>query len=386
MKSGWRIAGLVFCLGFGCATLGAPSVAHAQSPEYSAAKQRGTSAFQANRFEEAAEHFKEAFAIEPRGNLLYNIGLCYERAGRTEDAVKFYQRFVTALPNSTKRPAVQRKIDDLKTELSGRYQEVNVATSPPGAVIFVDDKAKGALGRSPVTFQLLPGNYVIIAELPGHEPARQRIELLESAPAMVDLALIPSDEVGTVTFLVSERNADVMVDGRRIGRSPVTEPLRLRAGSHEVLVMKPGYAPYKRTIEVPAGGEKRLDVKLSGEEVGDLAGGGGGSGGSVWPWVTMGVGVAAVGAGVFTGLSAQNLYDQLDEKRKAGDLIAESDIDTGNSLVLMTNVLMGVGGAAIIGGLTWWILDEPGPSRSGDVDFAADVGPGGALIRFSGAF
>lgn len=382
MKSGWRIAGLVFAL-----ALGMPAMALAQSAEYSAAKQRGTVAFQAGRYEEAAEHFKEAFSADPRGNLLYNIGLCYEKAGRTEDAVKFYQRFVAALPNSPKRPAVQRKIDDLKTELQGRYQEVNVATSPPDAVIFVDDKAKGALGRSPVTFKLLPGSYVIIAELPGHEPARQRIELVESAPAMVDLALIPSDEVGTVTFLISERNADVMVDGRRVGKSPITEPLRLRAGPHEVLVMKPGYAPWKRQVDVPAGGEKRLDVRLSGEEAGDLAGGGGGGGGgSIWPWVTMGVGVAAVGAGVFTGLSAQNLYDQLDEKRKAGELIAPSDIDVGGNLVLTTNVLMGVGGAAILGGLAWWILDDPGPERSGDVQFGADVREGGAVIRFTGAF
>jgi Tfp pilus assembly protein PilF len=383
VKSGW-IAALVFSL-----TLTVPAVTLAQDAEYSAAQQRGTASFQAGRYEEAAEHFKEAFAADPRGNLLYNIGLCYEKAGRTEDAVKFYQRFVAALPSSPKRPAVQRKIDELKTELSGRYQEVNVATSPSDAVIFVDDKAKGALGRSPVTFKLLPGTYTIIAELPGHEPARQRIELLESAPAMVDLALIPSDEVGTVTFLVSERNADVMVDGRRVGKSPVDEPLRLRAGPHDVLVMKPGFAPYKRKIDVPPGGETRLDVRLSGEEAGDLAGGGtggGGGGGSIWPWVTMGVGVAAVGAGVFTGLSAQTLYDQLDEKRKAGDLIAASDIDIGSNLVLTTNLLMGIGGAAILGGLAWWILDDPGPDRSGDVQFGADVREGGAVIRFTGAF
>ncbi|MCA9526752.1 MAG: PEGA domain-containing protein, partial [Myxococcales bacterium] len=288
MNRGWRIAGLFFCL-----ALTAPTLSFAQSADYSAAKQRGSSAFQAGNFEEAAEYFKEAFSIEPRGNLLYNIGLCYEKAGRTDEAVKFYQRFVSALPNSPKRPAVQRKIDELKTELQGRYQEVNVATSPPEAVIFVDDKAKGALGRAPVSFKLLPGSYVVIAELPGHEPARQRIELTESVPAMVDLVLIPSDEVGTVTFLVSERNADVMVDGRRVGKSPVTEPLRLRAGPHDVLVMKPGYAPWKRKLDVPAGGEKRLQVQLADEAGGDLAGGGGGGGGSIWPWVTMGVGVAA---------------------------------------------------------------------------------------------
>lgn len=379
MNRGWRIAGLVFCL-----ALAAPTLTLAQSADYVAAKQRASAAFSDGRFEEAAEYFKEAFSIEPRGNLLYNIGVCYEKANRPEEAVKFYQRYVSALPNSPKRPAVQRKIDGLKSQLEGQYQEVNVATSPPGAVVFVDDKAKGALGRAPVSFKLLPGSYVIIAELPGHEPARQRIELTEAVPAMVDLVLIPSDEVGTVTFMVSERNADVMVDGRRVGRSPITEPLRLRAGAHDVLVMKPGFLPYKQKVEVPAGGARRIDVQLA-DETGGLADGGGG-GGSVWPWVTMGVGVAAVGAGVFTGLSAQNLYDQLDEKRQARELIAPQDIDTGNNLVLYTNLAFAVGGAAIIGGLTWWLLEDTGPDRSGGVQLGGGASQDGAMIQLMGAF
>lgn len=380
MKSGWRIIALMSCL-----AVAAPVVAQAESTAYAEAHSRGTAAFNAGRFEEAAQHFKEAFAAEPRGNLLYNIGLCYEKVGRVEDAVAYYQRFVDALPNSPKRPAVQRKITELKQQLSDRYVEVSVATSPPGAVIFVDDKSKGAMGAAPVTFKLLPGKYAIIAEMPGHEAATQRIELQEGAPAMVDLVLIGSDQVGTVNLLISERDADVMLDGRRIGRSPLPDSVRMRAGGHDLLVMKPGFATFKKKIDVQPGVEQRIDVQLSGEAVGDLGGGGGGGGGSIWPWVTVGVGVAAVGAGVFTGLSAQNLHDQLDDKRKKGELIAPADIDTGNNLVLMTNVLMGVGVAAIAGGVTWWFLDD-GVSSSGQVQAGFMPTDGGAAVQLQGAF
>ena len=45
-----------------------------------------------------------------------------------------------------------------------------------GADKVPDRQAKGALGRSPVTFKLLPGSYTIIAEMPGHESAKQRVE------------------------------------------------------------------------------------------------------------------------------------------------------------------------------------------------------------------
>jgi hypothetical protein len=211
------------------------------------------------------------------------------------------------------------------------------------------------------------------------------VVLKEGASESLTLTLVPSGQVASVMLLVSEKGANIMVDGKKVGQSPLPEPLRLRAGTREVTVMRPGYAVWKKEIEVKAGTDQRVKVELRAEG-GALAAGGGsapeeddtssGGGTNIWPWVTVGVGVAAIGGGVFTGLSAQSLYDQLDEKRKNEELIAQSDIDAGGNLVLMTNVLLGVGTAAVIGGVTWWLLDDSGVQAEGTVSLG--VSPDGA--------
>ena len=380
--SNWRIVCLILV-----SLLAAPVLAVADDdpdPEYIAKKSSATEAFKAGRFAQAAQLYTEAFEISPRGNLLYNIGLSYENAGEIEQAVKFYERFVQALPNSPQRPAVQRQIATLKTSLRGRYVDVSVSSTPPGAIIFVNDKSQGAMGKAPLTFKLLPGSYVIIAEMEGHEPAKQRIQVAEGYPAAADISLLSSGEVGTVTFFVSERGADVMVDGRRIGRSPIEEKMKLTAGPHDILVVKPSFMPWKKKYPVKAGVEQRIEVRLTEEDDTNLRAGGGES--SVWPWVVMGAGLAATGAGVFTGVSAQGLHDQLSQKRDKDQLIAPSDIDTGNSLVLMTNLLIGVGSVAIVGGVVMWTLDGGGVSRSGTVGAHVGAIPGGGTVQLKGTF
>ncbi len=142
-----------------------------------------------------------------------------------------------------------------------------------------------------------------------------------------------------------------------------------------------------------AGGQQRVSIDLSGEDVGALDGGGGpalggGSGPGFWPWVVVGAGAAAIGGAVFTGLSAQSLHDQLADKEAQGELLAESDIDTVNSLVLSTIVLFGVGAAAIVGGLAWWYFgnDDPLGTRGG-VRAAFGASPDGApSVQLLGTF
>ena len=248
--------------------VGAPSVANAQDDDrYEEVRRKAKAAFAAGQFEEAALLFREAFDVTPRGNLLYNIGLCYERAGNTQQAVVFYERFVQALPESPKRPAVQRKIAEMKGTMTDKFQVVSVKTQPPGAIIFVDEKAKGAMGSAPVEFKLIPGEYTIIAELEGYEPVSKRHTVKGGSDnSNVAIRMLRAGEMSEMTLFISERDANVMVDNQRVGKSPLPEAIRLPAGTHEIAVMKPGFAPYKKTVELKAGAKDRIKIELSGED------------------------------------------------------------------------------------------------------------------------
>ncbi len=354
----------------------APGLAPAQdNPAYQSAYDRGQKAFSENNFPVCAEEFRQAFNIEPRGNLLYNIAFCYEKANDLGNAISFYQQFVSAVPTSPKRPAIQRHIVELQGQAQDQFEEVSVTSDPPGANVYIDDKSKGAMGATPLNFKLLPGTYLIICESDGFEPARRKVELKKGAAAQLDMDLIPSAQVGTVNLMVTERDADILVDKKRVGRSPLAEPLRLKQGKHDLMVTKDTFTSWNQSVDVVAGKTVTLKVDLSGTATagGDSGGGEAGGGGSLFggdrllPTITMGAGLAVVAGGVVTALSANGLYKQLKDKKKKGEPIAAQDISTGKSRVLMTNVLWGAGGAAAIGGAVWFFLAGHGGAAVPDI-------------------
>lgn len=79
------------------------------------------------------------------------------------------------------------------------------------------------------------------------------------------------DELGvltaTVVVLVSESDAEIEIDGKSIGRSPVTLPKRVAAtGSHSLRVTKPGFARFEQTFTVDSQQDKKLEAKLEVEK------------------------------------------------------------------------------------------------------------------------
>lgn len=81
----------------------------------------------------------------------------------------------------------------------------------------------------------------------------------------------------------------------------------------------------------------------------------------VGPIVVLSVGAAAIAAGVVTGVMALGARDDAKSACKTGDLCpasAKDDIDRQRSLAGTTDVLIGVGAAAVIGGVTWLVINH----------------------------
>ena len=80
----------------------------------------------------------------------------------------------------------------------------------------------------------------------------------------------------------------------------------------------------------------------------------------------MGTGAALIGGSVYTGVSAQGLYQDLETRRDQRLLIASEDIDVGNRYVLFTNILMGLGVTGLAtGGALWAMEPSSQPARRG---------------------
>lgn len=95
--------------------------------------------------------------------------------------------------------------------------------------------------------------------------------------------------------------------------------------------------------------------------------GGGTSGARVASYVIFGLGVAAAGVGTALGVLAQGEANQLRTDKTINFNQAQALANNANTKGLTANVLWGVGGAMVVGGVVMWIVSmpEPGMKSSG---------------------
>jgi hypothetical protein len=293
---------------------------------------------------------------------LYNVGLCQQRAGQDAKALKTFKKFVAQMPGSRVAGKAKAMIKTLQESINGDLINVLVRSEPSGANIFVNERSGGMVGVTPFTLKLLPGSHAVIVDMKGFEVQTRQVSIAKDSARELFFQLYPTEQMGALKFMISERDADVMVDKRRIGRSPVREELRLPNGAHDVLVMKPGYSTWRSKVTITAGKTNTVQIDLLPEQA--LASTSGGSNFELYPMLTLGTGVLLTGGAVVLGTQAQSLYNKLESRAAQGVLVHPSDKNTGQSWVTWTNVLSAVGGLAITGGATWWYLSDEKQSET----------------------
>src|SRR5207245_4822162 len=113
-------------LGLWVAIAGAAHLAHAQSkPDYAAAKRHflaGKDLFEKRHYLRAADEFQAAYDITRDPVLLFNVGEAYEKAGRNEEAMRFYEGYLAGVPAAQDREDVERRITTLKGQSGSGWQ------------------------------------------------------------------------------------------------------------------------------------------------------------------------------------------------------------------------------------------------------------------------
>lgn len=148
--------------------------------------------------------------------------------------------------------------EQLYVQLVRRWSNVDVTSEPAGAAIFAGDQR---IGETPATIELLEGTHQISVIRDGFRAwdgtvvARpnvdQALPLIELEPANAKLL------VNTIP-----RAANVTVDGRYRGQSPIT--LALSPGvDYKIGLSKAGYGATSRTVRLQAAASDSITVDLS---------------------------------------------------------------------------------------------------------------------------
>ena len=179
---------------------------------------------------------------------------------------------------------------------------------------------------------------------------RQRIEtMLAQAKAAV----------GTWRVTVNVPGAEVLVDGVKVGASPLATELYLEPGAHSIAAKLGGYTPATRSVEAKAGASEELALELKQSEAGGIAAD---EPLPLWP-VGVGAGLtvalAVVGVvlrvtadGQFADAEALGLqYDQVGTRCAGGcaelvDAYSKADSTTNASTALF--VVAGAAGLATV--------------------------------------
>jgi len=217
----------------------------------------------------------------------------------------------------------------------------------------------------------------------------------------------------SLTIEVEPAGAEVRVDGKPVGTSPLEGPLRLTLGDHAIEVALAGYATEHRNVnlaprenaaqsfqlgpEAPAPPAKPLAPAASPPPSpvpapSPMADGGttqadDGSSGRLAGWVLLGTGGALLVGGTATGLYALSLDGKLEDDcwEEHCHTSKRSDVNQLDHAVLATNVMLGLGVASAAVGALLLLTNDADASAEPETNVGFTVTPGyvGAGVRRS---
>ncbi|MDB4975009.1 MAG: TonB-dependent receptor [Myxococcaceae bacterium] len=262
-----------------------------------------------------------------------------------------HPRYTTISAPITVAPAV---VNVVLAEMSqGQFLGfLRVQSDVPGAAVYLDDRTAGALGRTPFQTPVNVGPHHLWIERPGYVPIERDLELGVGDDTRVVVELERVD-YGRIRVVANRADAELRVDGKRIGRVPIETDVK--AGMHTVEVSAPQMKPFLRQVPVQRGQATPLRVRLR-PKVGRKG-----------AWVTASVAVGFLGAAIATGIVGHGLEHQVQHERR--DRTLQSDdarFTRGKILYIASDVGYGIS-AALAGLAAYYLFRDPLPNSEGRV-------------------
>ena len=169
---------------------------------------------------------------------------------------------------------------------------------------------------------------------PDREAVEARIASLQQRADEARAAAEHAPTTGTLRLSANLEGARVFLDGREIGVSPLTDPMELSPGRHELALERDGYLPFRSTV--------RLEAGLTTAAYADLQPATGYRavrGRRLWTWIAGGLAVAGGGAAIGLGVHARGFQDE--NRVEARRWARYSDIALGSAVVMaLTSVIL----------------------------------------------
>ncbi len=249
----------------------------------------------------------------------------------------------------------------------GQTTEITLNMAPNFATLQVDLAAEATLlingdeqGKGKWTGRLSPGVYSFEARHDKHRPARQDVQLSAGDSRQLTLETLPI--TGSLDIISRPPDALILRDGKAQGSTPHTLN-NLLIGEYQLVLEKPGYARFTKTITITEGSTAVIDETLQAAASGQEPAGPAarfssatGSGGKNFTETTAGLNLEMVfvKGGTFTmGCTAEQGSD-CESDEKPAHLVTLSDFYIGKYEVTQRQWVAVMGASASLGNPSWF--------------------------------
>ncbi len=239
----------VFALGVSVTTLArADPAAQARFHD-----ERARRAFDKRQLETALTEFFLAQRLAPNPRTDFNIAVCLEQLGRSEDAFMYFREFLASdASRSSDLKELREYAEKTVRTLESRIARVAVETTTPGASVYVDKREHGTYGVTPRTIAVPAGEHRVWVELAGYRTASAQVVAKTGQEVRVELR--PERILG-VLLVQSPAAGQVSVraaDGSTVAAGPAPLRRELPPGSYQLVLNAPGHLPWQGLAEVRA--------------------------------------------------------------------------------------------------------------------------------------
>lgn len=150
------------------------------------------------------------------------------------------------------------QLQQLEVQLVPLWADVEISSSPPGATIL---QGTTEVGKTPMRLELLEGSHSLSLMLDGYKAWDGTVETVANQDQVLPtVELEPANAQLRVSSI--PRSANVTVNGRYRGQSPVTIPLSPDV-DYVIGVSKAGYGSTTRKIRLPSAASQEIEINLT---------------------------------------------------------------------------------------------------------------------------
>lgn len=234
---------------------------------------------------------------------------------------------------------------------------VTIASNVPKSDVFIDDKNIGTVGTTPWTQQLKPGKHTFWISKEGYDEYTTTVDIVpgDTKSIMGTIKGTPVGKIAVTGFGIED--SQIFVDGKLLcERGPCLRSVP--QGDHVVLVSREGFKPYERRITIEAKAETQIKVTLAPKPSRSDA------------VVAYVVGALFGGAGIYLGLQASSIHDDLDKEIKAAappPASNDSRFTKGKIYAISADAAFAIS-AITLGTAVYYTLRDKGPPSTALID------------------